>query len=60
MNAANEIAVEAFLNEKITFNAIATLIEEAMAKHKYIEKPTYDDLLLTDSEVRASMKNLIK
>ncbi|MDR0789458.1 MAG: 1-deoxy-D-xylulose-5-phosphate reductoisomerase [Bacteroidales bacterium] len=60
MNAANEVAVAAFLDEKIAFNAIATLIEEAMAKHQYIEKPTYDDLLLTDSEVRASMKNIIK
>ena len=60
MNAANEVAVAAFLEERISFNSIATLIEQTMAKHKYIETPTYDDLLLTDIEVRASMKSIMK
>jgi 1-deoxy-D-xylulose-5-phosphate reductoisomerase len=56
MNAANEVAVEAFLNEKISFLDIAMLIEKAMSNNAYIAEPTYDDLLLTDREVRASMK----
>ncbi|MDR1006149.1 MAG: 1-deoxy-D-xylulose-5-phosphate reductoisomerase [Bacteroidales bacterium] len=59
LNAANEVAVEAFLKEKIGFLSIATLIEEAITKHKFIEKPTYDDLIATDNEVRASLKYLI-
>jgi len=52
MNAANEIAVENFLSNKIKFTEIASLIEKTMEKDFYIKEPTYDDLLITDKEVR--------
>ncbi|MDR1725149.1 MAG: 1-deoxy-D-xylulose-5-phosphate reductoisomerase [Bacteroidales bacterium] len=59
MNAANEMAVAAFLNEKISFNDIPKIIEDAMMKHHYIASPNYDDLLQTDEEVRKSLQHII-
>ncbi len=52
LNAANEIAVDAFLNERIFFTDIPRIIENAMNKVCYIKKPSYEQLLLTDSESR--------
>ena len=50
MNAANETAVKAFLDEKIGFQDIARLIEKAMQKIEYIAKPTFEQLLQTHNE----------
>lgn len=55
MNAANEVAVSLFLNDKIDFLEIAELTEEAMAKTKFIANPTLSDFLETDSYVRESV-----
>lgn len=52
MNAANEVAVEAFLNGKIGFLQIADVIEKTMAKAIYIANPSFDDLVRTDKEAR--------
>jgi len=52
MNAANEIAVEAFLNGKIGFLQIADVIEKTMAKAIFIAAPSYDDYIRTDKEAR--------
>lgn len=52
MNAANEIAVEAFLNGKIGFLQIAEVIEKTMAKAIFIAAPSYDDYIRTDKEAR--------
>jgi 1-deoxy-D-xylulose-5-phosphate reductoisomerase len=52
LNAANEITVDAFLNKKITFLEIADYNAEAVAFNNFIENPSYDDLVLTDSEIR--------
>ncbi len=52
MNAANEIAVEAFLNGKIKFLQIAEVIEKTMAKAIHIASPSYDDLVRSDKEAR--------
>jgi 1-deoxy-D-xylulose-5-phosphate reductoisomerase len=48
MNAANEIAVQAFLNEQIKFTAIPTLVEKTMQQMCFIEQPSFNDLLQTD------------
>ncbi|MDT8401797.1 MAG: 1-deoxy-D-xylulose-5-phosphate reductoisomerase [Bacteroidales bacterium] len=48
MNAANEIAVEAFLGEKIGFMEMTGMIEEIMDGMKYIQKPGIEDLEETD------------
>ena len=50
-NAANEIAVEAFLNRKISFLGIADWIEEALNRCTKIEHPTVSQILETQQEV---------
>jgi 1-deoxy-D-xylulose-5-phosphate reductoisomerase len=52
MNAANEIAVEAFLKSHIGFVEMSDIIEQTMAKATYIEKPTFDDYMQTDNQSR--------
>lgn len=48
MNAANEIAVEAFLNEKIRFLEIPEVIEQTLVKSQHIQKPSLADLIDSD------------
>jgi 1-deoxy-D-xylulose-5-phosphate reductoisomerase len=50
-NAANEKAVALFLDEKIGFLEIPQIIEESMDKVRYIDNPSVDDILATESEV---------
>lgn len=52
INAANEVAVAAFLNERIGFLDIHRLIIAALEKMPYIETPTYDDYVRTNIETR--------
>ena len=52
VNAANEICVAAFLNDRIGFTDMPKLIERAMQSTTYILKPTLEDYLETDKEVR--------
>ena len=59
MNAANEIAVDAFLKEKLSFLQIADVIEETMQQIIYIEKPSLEDCFATDSESRKLAKLII-
>ena len=50
-NAANELAVSAFLNNRIKFLDIYELIEYAMNETKFIEKPSVEDILDTEKTV---------
>lgn len=52
LNAANEVAVEAFLKDKIGFLQISELIENCMANMTYIAQPSYEDFVNTDKETR--------
>ncbi len=52
LNAANEIAVDAFLHEKCSFTAMSDLIESTMAKIDFIACPTIDDYIETDKMSR--------
>lgn len=52
LNAANEITVDAFLNNKIGFLDIAALNEEAVIKNAFVASPSYEDLVETDRETR--------
>ncbi|NLM26059.1 MAG: 1-deoxy-D-xylulose-5-phosphate reductoisomerase [Firmicutes bacterium] len=57
MNAANEIAVELFMQEKISFTAIPQLIEMVMEEHQPIFNPTLNEILEIDISAReAAMK----
>ncbi|MBA3856788.1 MAG: 1-deoxy-D-xylulose-5-phosphate reductoisomerase [Cyanobacteria bacterium PR.3.49] len=60
MNAANEIVVAAFLNDRIAFRDIPRLIEQVLEKHKPISKPGLDDILEADRWARQEADNLLK
>ncbi len=59
VNAANEIAVDAFLREKIGFPDIARFIEKSMAQIAFVENPTLGDYVDTDRETRAYTSELV-
>lgn len=59
LNAANEIAVYAFLQGHIGFLQMSDLIEQAMQKADFIALPTYEDYVRTDTEVRRLTQTLI-
>lgn len=52
INAANEIVVDAFLNDQVGFLQMSDIIEEVMNKASFIQKPSYEDYVLSDSEAR--------
>lgn len=52
LNAANEVAVQKFLDGKISFFEIPMLIEKAMRFHKVIENPSIKDILDVDNDTR--------
>ncbi len=52
LNAANEIAVEMFLAEELSFAAIPLVIEEALTSHSPQRSFTLDDIIRTDKETR--------
>jgi 1-deoxy-D-xylulose-5-phosphate reductoisomerase len=52
LNAANEIVVASFLQDKIGFLEMSDVIEKMMQTMPFIASPTYDDLVTTDKETR--------
>jgi len=60
LNAANEIAVESFLNEKISFLQMSEVIGVAISRSFFIPKPSIEDYTLTDKETRILTKEIIK
>lgn len=52
LNAANEVAVAQFLNDKIGFLEIAEVVERCLNKISYINHPQLDDYIETDKETR--------
>ena len=59
MNAANEVAVEAFLKEKIKFIEIGNIIEKAFNTFAFVEKPSLEDYFKTDELVKEQLKKEI-
>ena len=59
INAANEIAVAAFLREKIGFTDIYDLIVKALDKMPFIADPTLDDYVALNAETRRFTESLI-
>ncbi|MGY6277053.1 1-deoxy-D-xylulose-5-phosphate reductoisomerase [Methylomonas sp. MgM2] len=59
LNAANEIAVEAFLNEKVRFTDIAIIIERSMARFGPDDADSLELVLQADREAREVAKNVI-
>lgn len=60
INAANEIAVSAFLNGKIRFTDIFTSIEETLCRISRIDTPDYDDFVAANTEARAIASEIVK
>ena len=52
VNAANEIAVAAFLKDQIGFLEMSDLIEDCMNKISFVKHPSYEDYVTTDEETR--------
>ncbi len=59
LNAANEIAVYAFLRNRIGFLDMTELVEQAMHKIAFIEKPTLEEYFESDGEARNFAASLI-
>ncbi|MBI3005119.1 MAG: 1-deoxy-D-xylulose-5-phosphate reductoisomerase [Ignavibacteriales bacterium] len=60
MNAANEIAVDAFLNRKITLTQIPEFIDRAITSHRTKTSPDLNDILEADRSTRAFVSSIIK
>ncbi|MDD2345754.1 MAG: 1-deoxy-D-xylulose-5-phosphate reductoisomerase [Bacteroidales bacterium] len=59
MNAANEIAVEAFLQKRLKFTQIPIIIEHCIHQVTNISNPELDDYFIMDKETRIKANNLI-
>jgi 1-deoxy-D-xylulose-5-phosphate reductoisomerase len=60
INAANEVAVAAFLKNETGFLTMSDVIETCMQKINYINEPSLHDYLNTDKETRIFAQNLIQ
>lgn len=60
LNAANEIAVYAFLKNRIGFLEMTELIEQAMEKIPFIQNPTLNDYFESDAEARTFAASLVE
>ncbi|MDI6802854.1 MAG: 1-deoxy-D-xylulose-5-phosphate reductoisomerase [Bacteroidota bacterium] len=57
LNAANEVAVELFLNSKITFDKIPKLIDMALEKFEAKQNPTIEEIIHIDNSTRNFIKS---
>lgn len=60
MNAADEIAVHAFLRDEISFLQIPELIEQCMNEAVFIKNPTYENLLESDLAARNLAEEIVR
>ena len=59
LNAANEIAVAAFLEGRLGFVEMSDVVEHCLEKMPYIQAPSYDDYIQTDTETRVRSREWI-
>lgn len=60
LNAANEVAVDAFLKDKIKFLDIAEINQKCMEAISFIKNPSYEDYVKTNDETRVFAEGLVK
>ena len=53
LNAANEVAVEAFVNRRLGFCQISEIVARTMARHQNMAKPTLEQIIEADAWARA-------
>ncbi|MDY0181768.1 MAG: 1-deoxy-D-xylulose-5-phosphate reductoisomerase [Proteiniphilum sp.] len=58
LNAANEVAVALFLQERIGYTEMSRLIAETMQKATFLQTPTLDDYIQSDAETREIIHSL--
>ena len=54
LNAANEVAVEAFCNRKIGFEDITTAVAQVMERHEWVARPSLEEILAADVWARGA------
>jgi 1-deoxy-D-xylulose-5-phosphate reductoisomerase len=59
MNAANEVVVDAFLKNKMTFLGMSDVIEKCVAQIPFIAQPTMQDYIANDAETRLLAADLL-
>lgn len=60
MNAANEVVVHAFLQNKVSFNEMSDMIEKTMEHISFVENPQLEDYEQSDKEARIHANELVK
>jgi 1-deoxy-D-xylulose-5-phosphate reductoisomerase len=60
MNAANEVAVHGFLQQKIGFTKIINLVKRVMEKHNVIQRPDLETILNMDRWARKTCGDIIE
>ncbi|HQL00864.1 MAG TPA: 1-deoxy-D-xylulose-5-phosphate reductoisomerase [Smithellaceae bacterium] len=59
LNAANEIAVSAFLDNTIRFTDISRIVSSVLKRHKPVKQPTLEEILQADCEARKKAADFI-
>jgi 1-deoxy-D-xylulose-5-phosphate reductoisomerase len=60
LNAANEVAVMAFIEEQIGFNEIILVVERVISRHRVSKEPRIDEILAADRNAREEALNTIE
>lgn len=60
VNAANEVVVDAFLHDKVSFLEMSDIIEQTINRLAYISNPTYEDYVACDAESRIIASEFLK
>ncbi|MFH0930644.1 MAG: 1-deoxy-D-xylulose-5-phosphate reductoisomerase [Candidatus Zixiibacteriota bacterium] len=60
LNAANEVAVESFLNKKLSFDKIPLLVRKVLSNHKVKQNPSLKEILEADRWARKESLNFIQ
>lgn len=60
LNAANEVTVQSFLQNRVDFLEMSDIIEKTIAKVSHIEKPSFSDYEESDAEARKYAEELVK
>ncbi len=60
LNAANEVVVQAFLNNKVGFLEMSDMIEKTLACVSFVKSPTLEDYIKSDAESRAYTAEFLK
>ncbi len=59
LSSADEVVVEAFLNERIGFMDIPVILDQVMHKHSVIDDPTLEDVLEVDKWTKSTTRSII-